>query len=385
LSQVLRTVLPLPRLISPREVFAGEGTLAALRSLPATRVAVFASDRGASAVPVAKWLGASNSYEVRRLKPSWKGEPKLAELETSLGELETFQPDWIVAIGGGSVLDGGKLCWARFEHPQFPIDRLARAFSLPALRTRASFAAVPTTAGSGSEASSTAIYTEPETGRKIPVVSHEFMPDVVVLDPRLLEGHARSSIVAAAYDAIAHALEGLTSTLPNPIIDAVAEDSATRMIEALRQLLATGETPTIRREMQLAAYWAGHVQNSRLVGLAHIVAHQLGDVGSHADLVGVMLPASLRHSMRNESAQLALGRVASRLGLGSAEALIAELDRLRNAFGVSARLRDASPRGLAAGDSLESVAKRALDDPIARFLPVPTDPASLALILREVW
>jgi alcohol dehydrogenase class IV len=143
-------------------------------------------------------------------------------LEDAVAALRAFRPDWIVAIGGGSVLDGAKLCWARYEHPHFPTEKLDRPFALPPLRSLSRFVAVPTSAGTGSESSSTAVFTESGTGRKIPAVTHDFLPDIAILDPRLTVDLPPEWTAMTAFDALGHALEGYVSALENPLVDRLA-------------------------------------------------------------------------------------------------------------------------------------------------------------------
>jgi alcohol dehydrogenase class IV len=156
---MLRLRLPLPRFLSAGEVFAGKGSLAALRGLDAVRAVVLCS-RSMLRDPqmVKRITGAVNAHDVRLLEAP-AGEPDLPKLQPVMREVAAFQPDWIIAIGGGSVLDAGKLLWIFHEHPDADLGRIARPFALPPLRGKCRFAAVPTTAGTGSEVSSSTILT----------------------------------------------------------------------------------------------------------------------------------------------------------------------------------------------------------------------------------
>src|SRR5688572_2840664 len=104
-GSLLRLAFPLPRLLGPGEVLAGEGALVALRSLPAARVAVVATERSIQSAVLRRWLENAGPFEVKHVKPSWEGEPTLEALSGTVAELGNYGPDWIVAVGGGSVLD----------------------------------------------------------------------------------------------------------------------------------------------------------------------------------------------------------------------------------------------------------------------------------------
>jgi alcohol dehydrogenase class IV len=387
LTAPLRLSVPLPRLLGPGQVIAGEGALSALRSLPAVRVAIIATDR-ASAVPALSALLTANlPYETRRLRPSWQGEPTLPTLAGTLAELIEYNPDWIVAVGGGSVIDGAKLCWARLEHPHFPLDRLSRPFALPRLRAAARFAAVPTTAGTGSEASSSAVYTDEGSGRKVPVVSHEFLPDVVVLDPRLTMGLPDRWTVLTALDALGHALEGYVSRLANPLVDGLAESAVAAILAGVPELLTEAESLERRLKLQIAAFQAGQVQNHRVVGLAHLIAHQLGALDvPHALAVATYLPASMSWASRDPGVRGRYARIAGYCGLADEKELIAAVKALPARADMSGAIAESPgvPAVLSQTDA-SAIARRALDDPIARFLPVPIEEGELAAIVRQGW
>ena len=141
------------------------------------------------------------------------GEPKAAAIREARTTIEAFCPEWIVAVGGGAVLDGAKFLWAQFEHPELAFSGTAPAIIKP-LRQKTRMISVPTTAGSGSEASQAAVLTG-DDGTKIPYVSSHWVPDIVILDPLLTVSLSRESTVATGFDALAHAVESAVSSLGN--------------------------------------------------------------------------------------------------------------------------------------------------------------------------
>lgn len=326
-------------------------------------------------------------YDLRQFRPSWAGEPTLASLEGTISELANYRPDWIVAAGGGRILDGARLCWALYEHPGFHVDRLGIPFALPPLRGVARFVAIPTTAGTGAECSSASIFTDTQTGRKVPVVTHDFLPDIVVLEPRLTAGLSMQWTVLPALDALAHALEGRVSLLLNPLVDDSAESSAVSILNALFELQRSGDPSTLRKRLQIAAYYAGQVQNLRLVGLAHAVAHQLGRWPiPHAAAVGMLLPLSLRTASRVDSVRQIYDDIARRCGLSGLDMMIDSISGMMSQVGLPSRLGawPGLPAEMSSTQAME-VATAALVDPIARYLPFKIGLEELALRVQEAW
>lgn len=383
MASPLRLRVPLARVLGPGEIVAAEGAIAALRVLPASKVAAIVSGRGRQDAAVARWLEADNPYELKALEPSWRGEPSLEGLEGTLADLDAHRPDWIVAIGGGRVLDGAKLCWALHEHPGFPRERLGVPFALPPLRALCRLAVVPTTAATGSEASSSATFDGPDHGAKLAAVTHDFLPDVAILDPRLLQSLKPSEVATGALDALGHAVEGYTSKLANPMIDVLAEGAVATLIELLtaRDPGALGTADLLR--LQIAACHAGQVQNLRLVGYAHALAHQLARFGiPHAIAVGLLLPQVMRQHLDVPATRARYDRLARHAGLKDATALIDAIASIPARFGIDTHLGVWS-RGQAA--HTDEVGTAASADAISRFAPAAVPAPALSQMVRAAW
>jgi alcohol dehydrogenase class IV len=383
----LKLLAPLPRLLGPGEIIAGAGALASLRALPAARVAVVATRRAAADPHVAQWMSGPASYAVEHVEASWPGEPSIADLASTVAALRAFRPDWIVAIGGGSVLDGAKLCWARYEHPHFPIERLDRPFALPPLRSLARFVAIPTSAGTGSESSSAAVFTDTATGRKIPAVTHDFLPDIAILDPRLTVDLPLEWTAMTAFDALGHALEGYVSALDNPLVDRLAEGAIVDILESLPLILESPRDLAARARLQIAACHAGYVQNLRLVGVAHAIAHQLGAWKiPHAFAVMTLLPYGMELVSSEPRVRERFARVARMCGLPDADALITTVRELPRRFGLPDRLgRWAGADTQLSPEATAKIVADALDDPIARFFPLAVSSEQMTKLVQQAW
>jgi alcohol dehydrogenase class IV len=194
--------------------------------------------------------------------------PCIESLRTKVAE---FAPTWIVAVGGGSVIDAAKFLWAQYEHPNLVLSGKAPA-AIPPLRGKSRFAAVPTTAGSGSEASQAAVLTA-DDGAKIPYVSPEWVPDLVILDPTLTVSLPRQLTVATGFDALAHAVESAVSPLGNSLLQALATTSIELILKHLPAAMENPQDLAAREGMLEAAYLAGLCQSTASTGAAHALSH----------------------------------------------------------------------------------------------------------------
>jgi alcohol dehydrogenase class IV len=376
---MLNLRLPLPRFLSAGEIVVGPGSVGALRALDAVRVLVLASPGLLRAPGAAADLERAIRAEAIRFVAMPTGEPSVERLAPVLAEAGGFGPDWIVAVGGGSVLDGAKLVWIFHEHPEATIERLSRPFALGRMRGRARFVALPTTAGTGSEVSSAAVFSDAATGAKRAIVSHELLPDLAILDPRFSVGVPADVVADAGFDALAHALEGYVSRLDNPFVDVFAESAAEVL---LRSLAATQRDPgdlRLRLEVMQAALLAGWVQNLKVPGIGHAVAHQLGRLGiPHGRAVGCLLPGTLRFNQADPAVAARYDRVARRCGLRDGTELVQAVETL----GVRVGLR---PMGLPPRSQIQpelpAIAAAALNDPCARTNPRPVTVAAVADLL----
>ncbi len=379
---MLRLRLPLPRFVSAGEIFAGKGSLAALRGLDAVRAAVLCS-RSVLRDPemVKRITGAVNAHDVRLLEAP-AGEPDLPKLQPVMREVAAFQPDWIIAIGGGSVLDAGKLLWIFHEHPDADLGRIARPFALPPLRGKCRFAAVPTTAGTGSEVSSSTILTD-TTGRKLPIVSHDLLPDVAVLDPTLTLGVPPVVVASAGLDALAHALEGYVSRFANPLADTFAESAVRTLLAKLPATQTRPDDADVRLEVMQAAMLAGWVQNLKVPGIGHAIAHQLGHFGiAHGTACGALLAPAITFNAADAAVRQKYDRLAAVLGLHDTAGLLAAIGELRGKLGAGQGLGASVPEGAPAIRArLPEITSGALADICARANPRTLDAAAVEGVL----
>ena len=384
---MLNIRLPIPRFLTAGQVFAGKGSIGTLRALGASKTAVvvtrslYRNDKSRQRIQAAIGSHAVELYEASG------GEPQLDSLTSILAEITAFAPDWIVAVGGGSVIDSAKLLWAFYEHPDAELERITRPFGLPPLRGRARFAAVPTTAGSGSEVSSAAVFGEQGTSRKRAVVSHDFLPDLVILDPQFVAAAPPRVKAIAGMDALAHAIEGYVSRIENPLADPQAETAARLLLDVLPQVVAApADEVELHQQMLIAAMMAGWVQNLKVPGAGHALAHQLGRFHvPHGLATGLCLVPALKMNAQDEHVQAKLLRLARTLGLNDVGSLFERIDALRDEVGLGGNLSACCNGQMSALlTARDEVVDGALADPCAKANPRSMDAAMFNALLDQL-
>lgn len=363
----LRSYFPAFR--TPENVINGPNAVTALRGLAAARVAIIAGDSLLDNDDLRNLLADNiRAHDVCFIRKSWTFEPTLTSLAPTIGEIEAFRPDVIIAVGGGSVIDGARLVWMYYEHPDIPKETLYRPFAVPRLRGKSKFVAIPTTVGTGAEMSSAAVISDSETHQKIPVVTHDFIPDLVILDVQFLAGLPLSVMASTSIDAMSHILEGYVSNLPNPLTDVIAEKALQIIVEFGPSALKNGDQASLE-QLLMAASLAGIVQNHCLTGAAHAVAHQIGQFGiGHGHANAVTLPNVIAFNAEDKSTAARYARLAKVSNIGSDAG---DLEKFLRNYAKDGKL-DLSLRALTKGHdfNIDLVADAALTDPNARANPI---------------
>jgi alcohol dehydrogenase class IV len=321
----------LKRMLCPPEVCVGQGSVQRLQCLEPARVLVVAggSARQSGALEqVKRQLNVATGYEVLELPV---GEPKASTIRAAAGSVASFAPEWFVAVGGGAMLDSTKFLWAQFEHPDLTLS--GTSVTIAPLRQKARLAAVPTTAGSGSEASQAAVLSA-DDGTKVAFVSPHWLPDLVILDPALTISLPRETTVATGFDALTHAVEAAVSSLGNGLLRALA---ATAVGLILRNLPRAAENPQdleAREAMLEAAFLGGLCQSTASTGAAHALSHATSKLhGSpHGAATGFYLLPTVRWNRAKDAA--VYDQLGMACGLEDGAALVKALADLASRVGL---------------------------------------------------
>ena len=212
-------------------------------------------------------------------------DPTLACAKEGTAAMRAFAPDCIIAIGGGSAMDAGKIMWVMYEHPEVDFMDLAmrfmdirkRVYTFPKMGEKAYFIAIPTSAGTGSEVTPFAVITDERTGVKYPLADYQLMPNMAIVDADMMMNAPKGLTSASGIDAVTHSLEAYASMMATDFTDGLALRSLKMIFEYLPRAYDNGlNDPVAREKMANAATMAGMAFANAFLGVCHSMAHKLG-------------------------------------------------------------------------------------------------------------
>ena len=212
-------------------------------------------------------------------------DPTLASAKEGAAAMRGFEPDCIIAVGGGSAMDAAKIMWVLYEHPQVDFMDMAmrfadirkRVYTFPHMGEKAMFVAVPTSAGTGSEVTPFAVITDEKTGIKYPLADYELMPDMAIVDADLMMTMPKGLTSASGIDALTHALEAYASVMASEYTDGLALKAMKSIFTYLPRAYQNGAAdPEAREKMANASTMAGMAFANAFLGICHSMAHKLG-------------------------------------------------------------------------------------------------------------
>ena len=211
-------------------------------------------------------------------------DPTLASAKAGAAAMRSYEPDVIIALGGGSAMDAAKIMWVLYEHPDADFQDMAmrfadirkRVYNFPKMGEKAYFVAIPTSAGTGSEVTPFAVITEETTGTKYPLADYELLPDMAIIDTDFHMSAPKGLTSASGIDAVTHALEAYASVMATDYIDGLALQALKIIFEYLPIAYEDGTNEKAREKMANAATMAGMAFANAFLGVCHSMAHKLG-------------------------------------------------------------------------------------------------------------
>ncbi|MBQ9978383.1 MAG: bifunctional acetaldehyde-CoA/alcohol dehydrogenase [Clostridia bacterium] len=297
-------------------------------------------------------------------------DPTLANATEGASQMRAFQPDTIIALGGGSAMDAAKIMWVLYEHPEADfmdmamrfIDIRKRVYTFPKMGEKAYFIAIPTSAGTGSEVTPFAVITDEKTGVKYPLADYELLPNMAIIDTDFHMSAPRGLTAASGIDAVTHALEAYAAMLATDYTDSLALRSLKMVFEYLPRAYENGQTDVLAREkMANAATMAGMAFANAFLGVCHSMAHKLGAFHHlpHGVANALMIEEVLRFNASESPAKMGTfsqydhphtlaryAEVADYLGLGGStdeeklENLITAINELKAKVGIKETIKD---------------------------------------------
>lgn len=223
------------RFTLPRDIYYGKGTLDELKTLKGKKAIIVT---GGGSMKRFGFLDkvVNNLHEAgieTRLFEGVEPDPSVETVMKGAAAMREFEPDWIVAIGGGSPIDAAKAMWAFYEYPDTKFEDLITPFAFPTLRQKAKFLAIPSTSGTATEVTAFSVITDYQKGIKYPLADFNITPDVAIVDPDLAETMPAKLTAHTGMDALTHAIEAYVSTLNSPFTDPLALKAISMVFEYL--------------------------------------------------------------------------------------------------------------------------------------------------------
>ena len=311
------------RFTLPRDLYHGKGSLEALKSFKGSRAMICVGGGSMKrfgfldkAIDYLKEAG----FEVALIE-NIEPDPSVETVMNGAEAMLKFQPDWIIAMGGGSPIDAAKAMWIKYEYPEITFEEMCKVFGIPELRKKARFCAIPSTSGTATEVTAFSIITDYNKGIKYPIADFEITPDVAIVDPDLAETMPQKLVAHTGMDAMTHAVEAYVSTANSDYTDPLALH-AIKMIQEDLVESYNGDMSK-RGSMHNAQCLAGMSFSNALLGIVHSMAHKTGavfaDFGAHiihGAANAMYLPKVIAFNAKNETAKKRYGVIADFMGLG---------------------------------------------------------------------
>ena len=319
-------------------------------------------------------------------------DPTLACAKEGVAQINAFQPDCIIAVGGGSAMDAAKIMWVLYEHPEVDFFDLAmrfmdirkRVYTFPKMGEKAYFIAIPTSAGTGSEVTPFAVITDEKSGTKYPLADYQLMPNMAIVDADFHMTAPKGLTAASGIDAVTHALEAYASMMATEFTDGLAIEALKNIFEYLPRAYDNGPNdPVAREKMANAATMAGMAFANAFLGVCHSMAHKLGAFHHlpHGVANALMIDYVLEFNAAEAPAKMGTfsqydhphtleryAQVADALGVkgrtdeAKLKGLIKKIDELKEYCGIKKTIKDYGVDEKYFLDTLDDMVEQAFDD-----------------------
>ncbi len=310
------------RFTLPRDLYHGKGSLETLKTLKGKKAIICV---GGGAMKRNGFLDRAEAYlkEAGMEVIIFDGIEPDPSVETVMRGAEAmlkFEPDWIVAMGGGSPIDAAKAMWIKYEYPECTFEDMCKIFGIPELRKKAHFCAIPSTSGTATEVTAFSIITDYSKGVKYPIADFEITPDVAIVDPDLAETMPKKLVAHTGMDAMTHAVEAYVSTANNDYTDPLAVHAVEMIMNDL--VPSYNDDMDARARMHNAQCLAGMSFSNALLGIVHSMAHKTGAAFEkygahiiHGAANAMYLPKVIAFNAKDETAKKRYGVLVDYMGI----------------------------------------------------------------------
>ena len=289
------------RFTLPRDLYHGKGSLEALKSFKGKKAMICV---GGGSMKRFGFLDKAEAYlkeagmEVQ-IFDGIEPDPSVETVMRGADAMLAFEPDWIVAIGGGSPIDAAKAMWIKYEHPEITFEEMCVVFGIPELRKKARFCAIPSTSGTATEVTAFAVITDYQKGIKYPLADYSLVPSVAIIDPQFVMSLPKSATADTGLDVLTHALEAYVSMLATDYTDALAIQAIQMVFKYLPRCVKNGRNDLEAREkMHNASTMAGMAFANAFLGMNHSMAHKIGGYFHvpHGRTNAILLPFTIMYN-----------------------------------------------------------------------------------------
>ena len=294
----------------PEKIYFEAGSIAYLEKMPDISKAFIVADPGMVKLgyvdKVLYHLRNRKEYVHSEIFSDVESDPSFDTIKKGVEMMNSYEPDVIIAIGGGSAIDAAKGMWLFYEHPEADpeglklkfMDIRKRTYKFPKLGEKAKMVCIPTTSGTGSEVTSFAVITDKKLNKKYPLADYELTPDIAIVDPDLVMTLPKSITADTGMDVLTHALEAYVSNMASDYTDGLAEKAAELVFKNLRDAYNDGSNQYAREKMHNASCIAGMAFSNAFLGVNHSIAHKLGGEFHipHGRANAIILPFVIRYN-----------------------------------------------------------------------------------------
>lgn len=384
------------RFTLPRDLYHGKGSLEALKSFTGKKAMICV---GGGSMKRFGFLDRAVSYlkeagmEVE-LFEGIEPDPSVETVMRGADAMLKFEPDWIIAMGGGSPIDAAKAMWIKYEYPDITFEDMCKVFGIPPLRRKAHFCAISSTSGTATEVTAFSIITDYQKGIKYPLADFNITPDVAIIDPALAETMPPKLVAHTGMDALTHAIEAYVSTLHTVFTDPLALKAIHIVEKDLLRSFNGGMG--CREEMHYGQCLAGMAFSNALLGIVHSMAHKTGAAFStghitHGLANAMYLPYVIAYNAKADGVAERYADIARTMGVVGdttaelVEGLRAKIRSMNDAMGIPNTLKDFGIIEDEFKEKLDAIAANAVGDACTGSNPRPIDPATMAKLFTCIY
>ena len=378
----------------PEKIYFEAGSIEYLEKMPDIERAFIVTDEGMVKLGyvdrILYHLRKRQQYVHSEIFSSVEPDPSFETIKRGVQAIESFKPDVIIALGGGSAIDAAKGMWLFYEHPDADVEGMKlkfldirkKTYKFPKLGEKCKMVAIPTTSGTGSEVTSFAVISDKVQNKKYPLTDYELTPDVAIVDPDLVTSLPKSITADTGMDVLTHALEAYVSNMASDYTDALAEKAAELVIKNLKECYDNGSNKEARERMHNASTMAGMAFSNAFLGINHSLAHKLGAAYHlpHGRLNAILLPYVVKYNSEEPTKFVSFPKyeyfiadekyatIARKIGLKAdtkeegVQSLIKEIQELNEYLNIPKSLQEAGVDEKDFFENIDTLADRAFED-----------------------